>query len=118
MDLVNRVAIPFFFMLINSFFLLVSINRMRQRISENFNCNSNQNYLINIKLLVSLFILNITYIVTALPISIVGAYGPSNDISFIATIYLNYVSYSINFYIIVSTNSLFRTEFFSLIKFF
>lgn len=113
-DLVNRVVVPFFIMLINSFLLLVSIHRMKQRISENFKRNSNQNYLTNIKLLFSLFILNITYIVSALPVSIV--FPDFTDISFIGTLYLNYASYSLNFYIIVLTNSLFRKEFFLIFK--
>jgi len=115
MDLANRVALPFLFMIINSIFLLTSIHRMRQRIAENFRSNSNQNYRINISLMFSLFLLNIVYIFSALPISIVSIYLPISDIATIATLYLNYLPYSINFYIIFSTNSLFRKEFMSII---
>ena len=115
MDLVIRVAVPFLFMFLNSFFLLVSIHRLRQRIAENFRRNSNQNYINNIKLLISLFILNVTYIISALPVSIVSVYFPFTDVYFIGTLYLNYVSYTINFYIIILTNSLFRKEFLSVL---
>ena len=60
----------------------------------------------------SLFLLNVAYILSAMPVSIVGAYFSITDLPVIATLYLNYVPYAANFYIILATNSLFRKEFF------
>ena len=92
--------------------MIVNIHRMRQRIAENFRFNTNQTYRTNISLMASLFLLNVTYILSAMPVSIVGTYFSITDLPVIATLYLNYVPYAANFYIILATNSLFRKEFF------
>ena len=112
MDIVNRVIIPTVLMILSSIIFLNSIWNLNQRIAQNFGTNHNLKK--QISRIVSLLILNISYIIFSLPVSIVGFYFIFNDIEFLASYYLKMIAYSISFYIILFTNSLFRKEFLSI----
>ena len=112
MDIVNRVILPTVLMILTSIIFLNSIWNLNQRIAQNF--GTNQNLKKQISRIVSLIILNISYIIFSLPVSIVGFYFMFNDIEFLASYYLKMIAYSISFYIILFTNSLFRKEFLSI----
>ena len=112
MDIVNRVILPTILMILTSIIFLNSIWNLNQRIAQNF--GTNQNLKKQISRIVSLIILNISYIIFSLPVSIVGFYFMFNDIEFLASYYLKMIAYSISFYIILFTNSLFRKEFLSI----
>jgi len=114
MDIVNRVILPIVLMILTSIIFLNSIWNLNQRIAQNF--GTNQNLKKQISRIVSLMILNISYIIFSLPISISAFLYSPNDIEFLVCFYLRFISYSINFYIIIFTNSLFRQEFFSFFK--
>ena len=101
-------------MILSSIIFLNSIWNLNQRIAQNF--GTNQNYKKQISRIISLIILNISYIIFSLPISISAFFYSPNDIEFLVCFYLRFISYSINFYIIIFTNSLFRQEFFSFFK--
>jgi hypothetical protein len=112
MDIVNRIIIPTVLMILSSIIFLNSIWNLNQRIAQNF--GTNQNYKKQISRIISLIILNISYIIFSLPISISAFFYSPNDIEFLVCFYLRFISYSINFYIIIFTNSLFRQEFLSI----
>ncbi len=112
MDNVNRQIIPNILMITSSIIFLNSIWNLNQRIAQNFGTNHNLKK--QISRIVSLIILNISYIIFSLPVSIVGFYFLFNDIEFLASYYFKMIAYSISFYIILFTNSLFRKEFLSI----
>jgi len=112
MDIVNRIIVPTVLMILSSIIFLNSIWNLNQRIAQNF--GTSQNYKKQISRIISLIILNISYIIFSLPISISAFFYSPNDIEFLVCFYLRFISYSINFYIIIFTNSLFRQEFLSI----
>ena len=112
MDIVNRLIIPTILMILSSIVFLNSIWNLNQRISQNF--GTNQNLKKQIMRIVSLINLNVSYIIFPLPISIVNNFYTPNDIEFIASFYFRMIAYSINFYVLLFTNSLFRKEFLSI----
>ena len=114
MDLVIRVLVPFFLMLLLSILLTYSLFESRKRLVENFLAEENQTFYKEIRLAVSSISLNVIYIFTQLPVSITIFYTGYSNISYQFSYYLFYLSYAINFYIILPTNSLFRAGFFKL----
>jgi len=113
MDILNRVLIPTILMFLTSIIFLNSIWKLNQRIAQNFGTNKNLRK--QISRIVSLLILNIFFIFSSLPISIVGFFYTNLDIEFSACYYFRFIAYSINFYVFLFTNSLFRKEFLSLV---
>jgi hypothetical protein len=117
MDLVIRAILPFFLMIICSVILIYSLFKSRLRVVENFLAEENQTFRRELRLAASSICLNIIYIATQLPISIVIFQAEYfSDLYFEFTFYLFYLSYAINFYIILATNSLFRSRFFNFFK--
>jgi hypothetical protein len=113
MDILNRVLIPTILMFLTSIIFLNSIWKLNQRIAQNFGTNKNLRK--QISRIVSLLILNIFFIFSSLPISIVGFFYTNLDIEFSACYYFRFIAYSINFYVFLFTNYLFRKEFLSLV---
>ena len=114
MDAVNRVALPILIMLTSSLILFVSILRMQTRIEENFQSKKSKSLRNQIRLLVTLILLNLTSIVLTIPCAMIEN-SDQTSVYFYFYMYLWFVSYACNFYIIFATNSLFRKQF---IKFF
>jgi hypothetical protein len=112
MDIVNRVILPTILMILSSIVFLNSIWNLNHRIAHNFGTNHNLRKKIN--RIISLIILNISYIIFPLPISVVAYFYTPNNIEFLASFYFRMIAYSINFYILLFTNSLFRKEFLSI----
>jgi len=112
MDNVNRQIIPNILMITSSIIFLNSIWNLNQRIAQNF--GTNQNLKKKISQIISLIILNISYIIFPLPISVVAYFYTPNNIEFLASFYFRMIAYSINFYVLLFTNSLFREEFLSI----
>jgi hypothetical protein len=110
MDLIARAILPFFLMIICSVTLIYSLFKSRMRVVENFLAEENQTFHRELILSVSSLSLNIIYIATQLPISIT-IFESQLDNFFELTFYIFYISYAINFYIILATNSLFRSRF-------
>jgi hypothetical protein len=111
-----RVLIPFFLMIFSSLTLMYALFNARLRIVANFLAEENQTFSkefrsICLKSLTSIC-LNLIYIVTQLLVSITvfGSQFYSN-FYYEWSAYLFYMSYAMNFYIILATNSLFRLGF-------
>lgn len=113
MDMSNRVIMPFVLMSILSFILLVSIVRLRGRISETYKSSETSSYRKEIQLSASLIFLNFFYVSLSLPLSIATFFSFSNFF-FVLTFYLLYIIYSVNFYLLLVSNEIFRKEFFAL----
>jgi len=111
MDIVNRVIIPFVLMIISSIIFLNSIWHMNQRIAQTFGTNQNERK--QIGRIISLIVLNISYIIFSLPVAILAFYFGIKDAEFLAGYYFRYLAYSMNFFVLLATNSLFRQEFLS-----
>ena len=117
MDLVIRVIFPFILMIGLSLSLIFSLIGRRRRIIENFLAEENQTFDKEIKLATSSISLNLIYIVTQLPVSITVFISQFySNFYYEFTAYIFFFGYAINFYIILATNSLFRSRFLKLFK--
>jgi len=117
MDLIARAVVPFFLMIICSVTLIYSLFKSRLRVVENFLAEENQSFYKELRLAVSSISLNLIYIITQLPLSIIMFQTDYfSDLYYEFSFYIFYFSYAINFYIILATNSLFRSRFFSLFR--
>ena len=117
MDLVNRVVLQSILIMIFSILLGIEVIKSRSRILGNFEKEENEYFFNNIRLAFSLICLNIIYISAQMPISIyifLPNYAQIYGFNF--SYYIFYFSYSINFYIIFISNSLFRKEFLIFLK--
>ena len=115
MDTTDRILVPFLLMTSFSITLLVSIIRIQIRIRNNFRSNNHQSITRDIRLVFSLIFLNIVFIIINIPL-VVSIYYSFIDFGFVITLYIFYITYGINFYILFLTNSLFRKEFFLIFK--
>ena len=117
MDVLNRVILPFGLMLIGSILLIYSLFKSRTRIVENFLADENKTFYTEIRLATTSLSLNLIYILLNLPISVINfSQLYDNLYMYIYCYYLFYLSYSLNFYILLISNSLFQNEFFEMIK--
>jgi hypothetical protein len=112
MDLSIRVVVPFVLMISLTILLTYELFKSRRRIVENFLAEENQTFYKEIRLAFTSICFNLIYILTQLPISLTIFYSDYfSNLFYIFTYYIFYLSYAINFYIILVTNSLFRTKF-------
>jgi hypothetical protein len=112
MDLGMRVVVPFVLMISLTILLIYELFKSRRRIVENFLAEENQTFYKEIRLAFTSICFNLIYILTQLPISLTIFYSDYfSNLFYIFTYYFFYLSYAINFYIILVTNSLFRTKF-------
>jgi len=115
-DAVNRVILPFILMIVFSAMLIFTIVRSSQRMTQNLSTtNQNKRLKRNIKISISLIFINIFYIVLTLPVSIT-AYSSFLSLDFFLTLCIGYMSYGINFYLILFKNSLISNEFLKMVK--
>jgi hypothetical protein len=113
LDLTFRLLIPFLFMVLITIILIYTLIESRRRIITNFLPEQNQTFNKEIKLAVSSICLNLIYILTQAPISFTDLFCTNNCLLIVTnfTYYLSYLYYGINFYIILLTNTLFRSSF-------
>jgi len=117
MDLVNRVCLPTLLIMIFSVLLSIQVIKSKQRILSNFKHEENKFYFKQIRLAVSSIFLNITYVSCQLPISIFSFYTDYYLMDeYMLTYYLYYLSYAINFYVLLFSSSVFKNEFVSFVK--
>ena len=117
MDLVNRVLVPFFLMTTFTILLLQTIFKSRNRSLANYKTRQNKLFKRDIKFAISSIILNVIYLIFHLPLSIYVFFPDYfSDLYYMFDIYLLYACYSINFYLIFVSNSLFRREFLAMFK--
>jgi hypothetical protein len=70
----------------------------------------------DIRFAISSLSMNLLFVVLNLPLSVLNLLTGQSLTSIYLTVYLFYLSYGINFYVILITNSIFRNEVFALIK--
>ena len=118
MDLINYILIPFFLMILFSLLLIGSIFKTRSRVDINNSDREHKRLRQDIKVALSLLLMNFIFILLNLPLEI-SLLLPSSYYNFDIYVLLSYIfniSSAINFYLILLTNSLFRQEFYSLFK--
>ena len=117
MDLLNRVIVPSILMVIASALLIKSVYQLRMgEFTEHLN-QSNGNGNKEVRLAITSITLNIIYIFLTLPMPLALLFGDYlNDYFLIFMFYLFSLSYSLNFYILLVMNSLFRSEFFLIFR--
>jgi hypothetical protein len=112
-DLTNRVIIPFVFMIIFSVLIIYTIFTSRSRMTSN--TRANRTFRKDVKFSLISIILNTSYIVFSLPISIITFFQFYWLYPFYKFFFLFfYITYMANFYLMFLANSLFRKEFFSI----
>jgi hypothetical protein len=118
MDGIFRAVIPFFLMLLFNLILIYALIASRKRIVENFLAEENQTFYREIRLSFCSILMTLIYIILQAPVSITITVYKSfySEFVFQFTLYLFYMSYAINFYIILATNSLFRLKFIQLFR--
>lgn len=109
MDLINRSLLPFTLMIIFSSLLIHSVFTSRNRISRNLSTNEIKTLKKDLKLSVTCITLNLVYIAFSLPISI-NDFMDFSDLFYTLSLNLFYMSYAVNFYIILISNTLVRRE--------
>ncbi len=117
MDLANRIILPTFLIMLFSTLLGTEVIKSKRRILSNFKKEENDFYFKEISIAITLILLNLVYLSLQIPISIYPLFQDYTLMDgYLIAYYLLYLSYSINFYVILLTNSLFRSEFILYLK--
>jgi len=118
MDLLNRVTIPSILMVIATAFLINSVRKLRMgEFTDKLSRSNEENGHREIRLAIMSITLNIIYVALTLPLPVSILFGDYvSDFFLFFNFYLFCFSYSINFYILLAMNSLFRSEFFLIFR--
>jgi hypothetical protein len=118
MDLLNRVTIPSILMVIATAFLINSVRKLRMgEFTDKLSHSNEENGHREIRLAIMSITLNIIYVALTLPLPVSILFGDYvSDFFLFFNFYLFCFSYSINFYILLAMNSLFRSEFFLIFR--
>ena len=111
MDLIDFILIPFILMIIFSTLLIITIFKSRSKVNNSL--KENKRLKKDIKFSISLLSMNLLFILLNLPDEI-DLFLPFNNEIYSPLAQLCNLSFAINFYLILFTNSLFRKEFISL----
>lgn len=116
LDLINLIIVPFVLTTSSSVCLIYSIFKLRKKIMDNFLQNEHKNYHKDIKLAITSISLNFFYLIFSFPYAILVYidYGNTDSSWVFFAYFLYFISYSVNFYIILITNTLVRKEFISI----
>jgi uncharacterized membrane protein (DUF4010 family) len=115
LDLLNRQIIPSILMICFSFMLVSAVFRSSSRIANSI--NEQNRHKRDVRLAVNCLFMNAIFILLQTSTS-VAYFMPdlfSNEVLFLLTSNILYLSYGIHFYIIFACNSLFRNEFFKIL---
>lgn len=116
-DTLNRLIIPVILITVFTVLLIVSIVQSSQRVTASLSTtNQIRRDKRDKRIAILLIFVNIFYVLLDLPLSVTTAYLPFTRFYFIITFYVFYMSFVVNFYLILITNSLFRTEFCEMIE--
>jgi len=112
-DLLNRVILPFGLMIIFSILIIHTIFTSRSRMTSN--TRANRTFRKDVRFSLISVTLNVSFIVSSLPISIIFL-QPNYRLNpfLIFFVFIYYIAYSANFYLIFLANSLFRGGFYSI----
>ena len=107
MNFINKIVLPEFLMVLSSILLIYFVYQSRN--------TTNRSFVKDKRMVISLVVLNLNYIIFSLPLTI-AYYSNSSPFIITFTFYLFYSNYAVNFYNLLITNSLFRKTFFELIR--
>ena len=116
LDTLNRELIPSILVICFSVMLVLVVFRSSSRVANSLSDQKRRNR--DIRLTVNCLFMNIVFILLQTPTS-VAYFLPgifSQQLLFLVTLYVFFLSYGINFYIILACNSLFRKEFFKILN--
>jgi hypothetical protein len=118
MDLLNRVIIPSILMVIATAFLINSVRKLRMgEFTDKLSHSNEENGHREIRLAIMSITLNIIYVALTLPLPVSILFGDYvSDFFLFFNFYLFCFSYSINFYVLLAMNRLFRSEFLLIFK--
>lgn len=119
MDLINRVFLPFLLMTIFSIALIIIIFKSRIRILASGSISEKKTFKKDVKFSISILIFNFIFLLCNLPLSLFLLYPDYLEFPFLYILlcWLLFVSYTINFYVLIFTNSVFRKEALSIFNF-
>lgn len=110
LDLSNRVIMPSILMVLFTILIILAIFYSRKKVSSSIQNNNRLKK--DIRFAILSIILNIVYILLSLPVSIVVLFPDySTNQLYILVNYLYFAAYMVNFFLMISINSLFRSEF-------
>jgi hypothetical protein len=116
MDLMNFTLLPFFFMIIFSIMIIITIFRSRLRILRLGNIHDRNRFKKDIKFAISSILLNIFFVILNLPLCIGNIIDSENEIFNDVNFCVFLSNFCVNFYILIFSNSIFRKEFSNLFK--
>jgi len=115
-DIINREILPGILMICFSFMLVLAVFRSSSRVANSI--TSHNRHKKDVRLAINCFFMYFVFILLQTPSS-VAFFLPdlfSETIIYSSTSYLFFLSYGINFYIILACNSLFREEFYKILR--
>ncbi len=124
-NLFVRIVIPFILMISVSVLLIISVFKLRNRITRNFlattqsQVNENKRLKKEMRIAITSILLNILYLVFNLPIAVYSA-TPNyalNNLLLSALVSFFYLSTATNFYMVFVSNRLVRNEFLNMFCF-
>ncbi len=118
MDIVNRALIPFTLMSLFTLLIIQTVFESRNRVIANYTFRQNKTFQRDVKFATTAIILNIVYFLFSLLVSVLFFMRNHSTHIFVYlfTLYLFYMCYAVNFYLILISNSIFRNEFFAMFK--
>jgi hypothetical protein len=115
MDVIHRAILPFILMTLFSSLLIRYIFKAKNQIA-NLTADERKRFKRDVRFALSSFSMNLLFMALNMPLSVFELTPNFSVVSFNASLYLFYLSYGINFYVLIITNSIFRTEFIEIIS--
>ncbi len=116
LDLVNREILPGSLMIFFSFMLVLAVWRSSSRVAHSINDQNRRKR--DVRLAINCFFMNFIFILLQTPV-LAAFFLPEliyQNLIFYSVTYIFYLSYGINFFIIVVCNSMFRKEFYKILR--
>ena len=117
MDLINSTLIPFILMFIFSILLIYIIFKSRLRILRLDSATDRKRLRKDIKFAFTSILLNVAFVALNLPVCVANLLIDISDFYYKLLLYLFFISFCINFYLLFTFNSIFRKELLFLFKF-
>jgi hypothetical protein len=112
MDLINSTLIPFILMFIFSILLIYTIFKSRLRILRLNSAIDRKKLRKDIKFAFTSILLNVTFCIINLPVCVANLLNDISEYYYKLLLYLFFISFCINYYILFTFNSVFRKELF------
>lgn len=119
MDMVNRVLVPFTLMSVFTVLIILTVFESRNKVIANYKTIQNRTFKRDLKFSLTCLLMNFIYFTLSLIISVfifVRNFVSLDVLYYLFALYLFYMCYACNFYLILASNTLFRSEFFMLFK--